>query len=97
MTSNRPTKGDGAEATNQEKLRTKGQVRIRSNVCTDPEAWHLVPGDVVRHYGLQYGVNKEQHEEMMYYEPCCLCKRAIYWIKENGCDDPVCRKLMQYR
>lgn len=72
---------------------TKGHVRVRSNVCTDPKAWHLVPGDELRRHSLHYGnITRKQHEELMYYEPCCICKRRIYEIREDGCDHPICRK-----
>ena len=82
-----------ADTNNQEKPRPKGQVRIRSNVCTDPNGWHLVPGDVLKRHGLHYdGVNARQHEEMMYYEACSICKRRIYEIDEDGCDHPICRR-----
>lgn len=71
----------------------KGQVRIRSNVCLESDAWHLVPGDVLRRYNLHYGrVTAKQHDEMMYYEPCSICRRMFYQIMDDGCDHPVCRK-----
>ncbi len=81
-----------AEEIKQERPREKGEVRIRSNVCTDPDAWHLVPGDVARNYGLQGQLNKEQHNELMYYEPCAVCRRTIFFITEDGCDYPICRQ-----
>jgi len=74
------------------KTEAKGRVRIRSNVCNDPKAWHLVPGDELRRHGLHYGgVNEKQHKEMMYYEPCAYCRRRIFEIREDGCDDHRCQ------
>lgn len=97
MAHSTPARNELTEASSEETTSTKGQVRIRSNVCTDPKAWHLVPGYVVQRYGLQYGINNEQREEMMYYEPCCLCHRLIYEINRDGCDHPICRQLTKYR
>jgi hypothetical protein len=65
----------------------KGEVRIRSNVCTDPNGWHLVPGDLVKSFSLsQRDLTPKQKREMMYYERCCLCHRTIFEIEEDGCD-----------
>ncbi len=96
MPSKTPTRieltGDGLGDVNRQMgSGMKGQVRVRSNVCTDPKAWHLVPGDELRRHGLHYGnVTRKQHEEMMYYEPCCICQRRLYEIREDGCDHPIC-------
>lgn len=80
------------DANSQEKLRSKGEVRIRSNVCTDPNAWNLVPGDLAARYGLPlHRITPKQQDEMMYYVPCSICKRTIFEILEEGCDHPVCR------
>ena len=72
--------------------RAKGQVRIRSNVTIIQAAWHIVPGDVLKRYGLHYEVrtDSKHHEEMMYYTPCSICKRLIYRIMEEGCDQQIC-------
>lgn len=78
-----------ANAHNQTK--SKGAVRIRSNVCTDPGARHLIPGDVLRRYGYHGNVTDRQHTEKMYYEPCVICRRTIFQILEDGCDHPICR------
>lgn len=96
MPSNSLTSDAMAAAGGEGASNEKGQVRIRSNVCTDPKAWHLVPGFVAQRYGLQYGLNNEQREEMMYYEPCCLCHRLIYEIDRDGCDHPICRQMTRY-
>jgi len=85
--------GEILETNSQERPRSEGEVRVRSNVCTDPNAWNLVPGDVLNRYGLTLrGITQKQHDEMMYYVPCCICKRTIFEILEDGCDYPVCRK-----
>ena len=73
--------------------RIDGQVRIRSNVCTRPNDWHLVPGDMLSGCDVApHQMTEKQRKEKMYYEPCCLCNRTIYQINEEGCDHPVCRK-----
>lgn len=65
----------------------KGEVRIRSNICTDPNGWHLVPGDLVKSSSMsQRDLTPKQRREMMYYERCCLCHRTIFEIEEDGCD-----------
>jgi hypothetical protein len=75
-----------------EKRPTNGIVRIRSNVCTEPNGWHLVPGDLVKRYSLpHHNLTEKQKDEMMYYVPCSYCHRTIFQILEEGCDEPVCR------
>lgn len=65
----------------------RGEVRIRSNLCTAPNSWHLVPGDLVKSFSLsQHELTPKQRREMMYYERCCLCRRTIFEIEEDGCD-----------
>ncbi|HSW50627.1 MAG TPA: hypothetical protein VLH09_10655 [Bryobacteraceae bacterium] len=70
-----------------------GQVRIRSNVCTDPSAWHLVPGDRMPRGPLPppYELTREQKEEQMCYTACAICHRRSYRINHEGCDHPACR------
>lgn len=70
-----------------------GQVRVRSNVTTNPKARHLIPGDVLRKHGMHYEgrVTRDQHDEMMYYQPCSICKRGVFDIYEFGCDKPDCQ------
>ncbi|MFP4438381.1 MAG: hypothetical protein ACLFVO_14145 [Chloroflexaceae bacterium] len=81
------------KANTQKQLQEKGKVRIRSNVCTNAHSWELVPGDVLKLHGLHYDISSgtKQHDEMMYYERCCRCHRTVYEIKEDGCDQGVCR------
>jgi hypothetical protein len=82
-----------SEANSQKKPRTPGEVRIRSNVCISPNAWHLVPGDLVKICSFsQRDLTQKQKDEMMYYERCCVCRRTIFEILEDGCDYSVCRK-----
>jgi hypothetical protein len=72
---------------------TKGQIRVRSNVCLEFEAWHLVPGDLLRGYGRSEPPRGgTQHSEQMYYEPCSICKRKRFQFEEDGCDHPICRQ-----
>lgn len=81
------------EANSQQKPKTHGEVRIRSNVCTDPNAWHLVPGDVIKSFSLrQHRLTQKQKDEMLYYARCCICHRTIFEIEEDGCDYAPCRQ-----
>jgi len=81
------------ESNSQEKSKPHGEVRIRSNVCTDPNAWHLVPGDVIKLFpSLEIRLTQKQKDEMMYYERCCICHRTVFEIEEDGCDYSVCRQ-----
>lgn len=76
-----------------EKTYAEGEVRIRSNICDNPNDSYLIPGDVLKGYGMSLNnMTQRQRDEMMYYEPCSYCKRTIYKILEEGCDRPVCRK-----
>lgn len=80
------------KANSKDNPRSNGEICIRSNVCADQNAWNLVPGDLLKHYGLpQHNITKKQHDEMMYYIPCCICHRSIFEINEDGCDNQVCR------
>ena len=94
MHNDQPTNDNKLEANNQEQPRTKGEVRIRSNICLKQSDWFLVPGDVMMLYGLQHMVvqGSRQHEEMMYYEPCSICRRTIFEINKNGCERRGCIK-----
>jgi hypothetical protein len=75
------------EASTQRRPEINGEVRIRSNVCTNPNAWHLVPGDLVKSYLLPLrDLTPKQRTELMYYERCCLCHRTVFEIEEDGCD-----------
>jgi hypothetical protein len=72
----------------------KGIVRIRSNVCNGPFAWHLVPGDILRKYSLPVNpdsLTDKQKEELLYYAPCSICNRVIIDINKEGCGNPDCR------
>ena len=64
----------------------QGEVRIRSNICADPTAWRLVPGDLAAHYMASADLTPQQRKERMYYERCCLCHRNSFQIEEEGCD-----------
>lgn len=83
---------DTNEPDDQEAPLKRGAIRIRSNICTQPNAWHLVPGDLIQSRSLpRQDLTDKQREEMMYYERCCYCHRTIYEIEENGCDNTECR------
>jgi hypothetical protein len=87
------TGDDMSDANSQKKPRTPGEVRIRSNVCISPNAWNLVPGDLVKNCSLsQRDLTQKQKDEMMYYVRCCICHRFIFQILEDGCDYSVCRE-----
>lgn len=83
-----------AVSDNREKMATKGQVRARSNVCVDPNASNLIPGDVLKRYGMHYDrqLSPKQKAEMDYYLPCAYCSRLLLQIMEGGCDRPICRQ-----
>lgn len=71
----------------QPRSKPPGEVRIRSNVCSDPNAWHLVPGDLLESLSLHHRhLTPMQRSEMMYYKRCCLCGRTSFEIDEDGCD-----------
>jgi len=64
-----------------------GEIRVRSNVCFDPNATHLIPGDILKAYGMPlHNITTKQRTEMMYYHPCCICRRTVYVFMEEGCD-----------
>jgi hypothetical protein len=67
-----------------------GEVRVRSNVCTDPNAVNLVPWVLARTYWPDCTPTPQQKEELAYLQPCSLCKRRLFEIHEFGCDHHVC-------
>lgn len=67
-----------------------GQVRIRSNVCTDADAVHLVPWSLARTYWPERMPTARQKEEQAYLQRCDLCRRQLYEMHEFGCDHHVC-------
>jgi hypothetical protein len=84
-------KSEIPETASETESGSKGNVRIRSNVCDDPKAWHLVPGDLMKACGLnRYDMTTKQREEMMYYSRCSICHRTACEIAEEGCDYPKC-------
>ena len=66
------------DATNRKPIvKTPGEVRVRSNVCLEANAWHLVPGDLLKACGLPLrDITTQQQREMMYYERCCICRKT---------------------
>ena len=69
-----------------------GEIRIRSNICTDPRAYHLVPGVLVRSYFSLYSPTEAQRREWQYLDRCTLCKRSAFEFNEEGCDHHVCQR-----
>jgi len=70
---------------------SRGDVRLRSNVTRDADAWHLVPGELVERYrpgflGTSGPRDSRQHLEKMYYVPCARCRRYISEIRVEGCN-----------
>lgn len=69
-----------------------GRVRLRSNVVDSPDAWHLVPGEVIAVHRpeLLRAPNRPkrlQVDERMYYVPCGICGRYEHVIKREGCEE----------
>ena len=70
-----------------------GAVRLRSNVTTDPDAWHFVPGEVVaRHRNMKRYLDKtrdahgmRQKAEYHYYTLCSVCDRTMHRTMLEGC------------
>lgn len=80
-------------ANSMQQKKTTGEVRVRSNICASEHDWQLVPGDVLKAYGVMLNeTTPMQREEVMRYEPCCLCHRTICEIREYGCDHYTCRR-----
>lgn len=69
-----------------------GQVRVRSNVCTDSDGIHLVPWALAKTYWPDHVPTPQQKEELAYLQPCSLCKRRLFEIHEFGCDHHVCMR-----
>jgi hypothetical protein len=71
----------------EQKAKFSGGIRVRSNVCFDRNAEHLIPGDILKAYSMSpREITRQQKAEMMYYHPCCLCRRTVYVFMEEGCD-----------
>lgn len=69
-----------------------GAVRVRSNICTDPNATHLVPWNLAKSCWPELTPTHLQKEEASYYMRCDLCKRRLFEIHEFGCDHHICRR-----
>jgi hypothetical protein len=72
-------------------MHVAGQTRIRSNVCFDQAATHLVPGDLAMTTGHKYDMTTKQKAEAMYYSKCCICRRSSFEINRDGCRNPACK------
>ena len=73
--------------------RASGEVRVRSNVCTDSNAWHLVPGELFpsESFAPPRILTPLQQQEKTYYRICSVCRRSSYRISHEGCDYEPCR------
>lgn len=66
----------------------RGDIRIKGNVTGDPEAFALVPGELVREaFPLFVNETALQRDEKAYYLPCCRCNRKIHDILRDGCTE----------
>lgn len=65
--------------------RSRGQIKLRSNVVIDGGRWDLVPGELFHKWRRREEATRLQHEEHMYYEPCSVCQRPIVRIELEGC------------
>lgn len=68
-----------------------GRVRLRSNVASSGNAWHLVPGELVAIHRRQLLRRYKrppqlQVDEAMYYKPCGTCGRYAHVFMREGCD-----------
>lgn len=70
----------------------RGEVRIRSNISTDPGAVHLIPGTLLRSYFPDRSPSPAQRAEQEFLHVCTLCKRRTFEINEHGCDYDTCRR-----
>jgi molecular chaperone DnaK len=78
----------------EDRARSPGSVRLRSNVSIRDDAWNLVPGEIVSGCAPAYfTLTPHQHVENSYYWPCSICGRLSYDIKLNGCDPCADRGL----
>ena len=63
---------------------------LRPNITEWRHAWNLVPGDIVERWKPNYlspdakDATDLQHEEKMYYVPCCFCGRHVGRIRAEG-------------
>lgn len=71
---------------------SSGQVRVRSNLCTDPDAVHLVPWSLAKTYWPERMPTGRQKEERAYLQPCELCRKRLFDMHEFGCDHHVCTR-----
>jgi len=63
----------------------RGEITVRSNVVLEPGRWDLVPGELLHALRRMDQATRLQHDEHMYYEPCCVCRRTIAEINLTGC------------
>jgi hypothetical protein len=70
-----------------------GEVRVRSNVCADSNAWHLVPGELLPSgpFAPPHILTALQQQERTYYRACSVCRRSSFRISYEGCDYEPCR------
>ena len=39
-----------------------------------------------------YMLTREQREEQRYYDTCSLCRKTVFLMFKQGCDNDVCRR-----
>lgn len=68
----------------------EGAIKLRSNVSRSQQAREMIPGDAtnfleaIKREEPLWQPTERQHEEKMYYVPCCLCRRTIFQIMLEG-------------
>ena len=75
---------------------TPGAVLIRSNVTGGEDCWADVPGELIGELRSfipwpNYRFSDRQKDEEGYYSMCALCRRTMYDLHWNGCDDCAAR------
>ncbi len=54
-------------------------IAVRSNITHLNDAWHLVPGEVLKEFNdnniyFRKEMTQKQWDEYLYYQPCANCK-----------------------
>ncbi len=62
-------------------------IALRSNVTWSDVRTSLIPGEMIK-WDTRSAITERQHQEHVYYIPCCLCHRLVYQIQRDGCTDP---------
>ena len=62
-------------------------IALRSNVTWSDVRTNLIPGEMIK-WDTRSAITERQHQEHVYYIPCCLCHRLVYQIQRDGCTHP---------